>query len=203
MAAPLDPHRRATIEQAIRDGAGAVSCRALAAEHGVSTRTVGRIAREIGLPDAFTRETTKAATTARVADLAARRAGLAAKMLDLAEHFAARATGTYVYWVATKDDVQRVELDEPPLGEVRQAMTAVGIAVDKHMALIRFDTKDGADQRALSLVDALVNAFGVHPDLDGAGVDDGYPVPLPTAEQLAAGEHGIGATDAEFHQGTS
>lgn len=120
--------------------------------------------------------------------MAAQRGRLAQTMLDLAEHIAARATARYVYYVATKDDVHRVELDEPPLSEVRQALTAAGIAADKHMALIRFDTKDGADQRALSLVDALVYGLGLHPDGE-ADIDDGYPVPLPTPEQLA-GEPG-------------
>lgn len=190
MAARLDPAQRAAVAESIRTGAGTVSCRGVAAEHGISTDTVRRIATEIGLPDAFAREKTKKATRARVADLAERRANLATRMIDLAERIADRATETYTVIIATKDDVYREQLDEPPLDQVRQAMTAVGIAIDKHIALIRFDTKDGGgSEAARSLVDALVDVFG-NPDrtnTDGADQDDGYPVPLPTPEQIAAG----------------
>ncbi|MEU8023696.1 hypothetical protein AB0B88_15925 [Micromonospora haikouensis] len=193
MAARLDPAHRQAIADSIRTKAGTASCRGIATEHGVSTDTVRRIAKDIGLPDAFAREKTKNATRARVADLAARRAGLATKMLDLAERIAERVTESYTVIIATKEDVYREQLDEPPLGDVRQGMTAVGIALDKHMALIRFDTKDTGNEAARSLVDALVATFGNpdQPTPDGGDIDDGYPVPLPTqAEIAAAGQPG-------------
>lgn len=171
MPAAIPEHQRAAIEQAIRAGAGRVSCRGLARAHGVSTGTIRKIAKEIGCPDAFARAETKNATRARIVDLAERRAGLAEKMLDLAEHIARRATAPYTVTLATKDEVHEIVLTEPPLGEVRQAMTAVGIALDKHMALIRFDTKDGGSVAATSLVDRLAAML----ELDVAGADDGYP----------------------------
>jgi hypothetical protein len=198
----LPDETRAAIAAAIEQRAGTVSCRGLAAEFEVSPSTVRKIAKEIGQPGAFARAQTKNATRARVADLAARRAGLAETMLDLAERIAARATEPYKIVLATKDDVHTVLLDEPPLGEVRQAMTAVGIAVDKHMALIRFDTKDGASGVALSLVDALVGAFGVHPDVEH-DVDDGYPVPLPTPDEQAAAASELSQAAAAADEATS
>lgn len=190
MPAPLDPAKREAIADSIRQGAGTASCRGIAAEHGVSPSTVRTIAKEINLPDAFARAQTKNATRAAVADAASRRAALATRMLDLAERIADRATEPYTVIVATKDDVYREQLDEPPLDQVRQAMTALGIAIDKHVALIRFDTKDnGGSEAARSLVDALVDVFG-NPDrtnTDAGDQDDGYPVPLPTPEEIAAG----------------
>lgn len=182
MPVPIDDTVREAIAQAIRDGAGSVSCRGIAKQFEVSPGTVRKIAKEIGLPDAFARAQTKNATRARVVDMATRRAGLAEKMLDLAEHIAARATTEYVVIVSTKDEVFRETLDEPPLGEVRQAMTAVGIAIDKHMALIRFDTKEGGNNAATSLIDRLALQLGLAagtPD----GYDDGYP-----ADELPPGE---------------
>lgn len=180
MPAPLDPTVRDAIAAAIRDGAGRISCRGLAGEFDVSPNTVRKIAREIGLPDAFARAETKNATRARAVDMAERRGALATKMLDLAEHIAGRATAAYTVVIATKDEVFREILDEPPLGEVRQAMTAVGIAVDKHMALIRFDTKEGGNPAATSLVDRLAAMLA----LDGTAgddYDDGYPADPPPA----------------------
>lgn len=189
MPAPLDPALREAIADSIRTGTGTASCRGIATEHGVSTASVRKIAKEIGLPNAFTREQTKNATRAKVADAASRRADLATKMLDLAERIAERVTESYTVIVATKEDVHRETLDEPPLGEVRQGMTALGIALDKHMALIKFDTKDTGNQAARSLADALIEVFGDpdRPNTDGTDQDDGYPVPLPTPEQIAAG----------------
>lgn len=195
MPAPLDPAKREAIADSIRKGAGTASCRGIAAEHEVSPSTVRTIAKEIGLPEAFARTQTKNATRAKVADAASRRAGLATTMLDLAERIAQRAREPYTVIIATKDDVFREQLDEPPLDQVRQAMTALGIAVDKHIALIKFDTRPEGNELALSLLDRLVGVFG-DPDGSGHDVDDGYPVPLPSPEQIAAaGLPGTGGDD--------
>ncbi|TAK89315.1 MAG: hypothetical protein EPO06_11660 [Burkholderiaceae bacterium] len=160
-----------------------VSRNQIARDLQISAGSVTNIIRAAGKTNAFDRSRTENATRARVVDLAARRASIAETMLDLADRFAARARESYTVYLATKDDVHPVTYDEPPLGEVRQAMTALGIAVDKHMALIRFDTKEAGNAGALSLVDRLAAAF----DLDNPDADDGYPTPEPPrdhAEQL-------------------
>lgn len=156
MPAPLDPALREAIAASIRTKAGTASCRGIAAEHGVSTGTVRRIAKEINLPDAFARANVKNATRARTADMASRRALLAEQMLTIAERLASRVTEPYTVIVATKDDVFREQLDELPLDQARQGMTALGIAVDKHIALIRFDTTpDSGSAEAHSLLSAV------------------------------------------------
>ncbi len=192
MAERIPDEVRAQIADAIRAGG---SCRGIAREFAVSTATVRKIAGEAGVAAPFTREQTKNATRARVADLADRRARLAEKMLDLAEHIADRATAAYTVVIATKDDVFRETLDEPPLGEVRQAMTAVGIALDKHMALIKFDTKEVANPAAAALVDRLADMLQLDQGNDEL-VDDGYPTPLPPADPEAyGGDDGYQAPD--------
>lgn len=179
MPAPIDDTVRAAIEQAIRDGAGQASCRGIAAAHGVSPGTVRNIARKAGLDGAFGREKTAAATKARQTDMAARRAALAEVMLGKAEHIAGRLDTAYIIVVATKDDVFRETLDEPPLREVKDGMAAVGAAVKAHMDLIRFDTKEATNPAAASLVDRLADMLHLDVGVDER-VDDGYPVPLPT-----------------------
>jgi transposase-like protein len=171
---------RARVADAIRAGG---TCRGIAREHAVSTATVRKIAEEFGITGAFSRAKTENATRARVADLADRRARIAEQMLDLADHIAKRATAAYTITVATKDDVHTITLDEPPLGEVRQAMTAVGIALDKHMALIKFDTREVANPVAASLVDRLADLLHLDKGADHL-VDDGYPQPLPGPGEL-------------------
>lgn len=166
---------RTQIEAAIRGGG---TCRGIARQYGVSPGTVRNIARDADITGAFARTNTENATRARVADLADRRARLAERALTLAERMLDRATSPYTVLVATREDVIREELPEPPAADVRQFATAYGIFVDKHMALIRFDTKEAGNPAATSLVDrlaAMLTLDGPAPD----GHDDGYPEPLP------------------------
>ncbi len=180
MAERLPDDVRTRVADAIRTGG---TCRGIARDHGVSTATVRKIADEFGITGAFSRAKTENATRARVADLADRRARIAEQMLDLAEHIAKRATAAYTVVITTKDDVFHETLAEPPLGEVRQALTAVGIALDKHMALIKFDTREAANPAAASLVDRLADLLHLDKGADHL-VDDGYPTPLPGPGEL-------------------
>lgn len=200
MPTKIDDQKRATILQAIRDRAGTCSRAALAREFEVSASTVGNIARDAGLVDAFARTKTAAATRARSTDLADRRARLAERMLDLAESIGKRLDSSYEVIVQTQHDVFREMLGQPPLKEVKDGMAAVGTAVKAHMELIRFDTKDGGSSAAIALVDVLARGFGLHPDQ--AGDDDGYPIPLPTPEAQAARAAELSA-DAEAAAGVT
>lgn len=159
---------REQIADAIRAGG---TCRGIAHRFDVSPDTVRKIAEKAGIVDPFSRAQTQAATAAKVVDLAARRAALAEKLLDLADHISERATGRYEIILATKDDVYHEWLVEPPLPDTRQALTAVGVAIDKHIALVRFDTKDAGNAQAHSLAERLIAHLGLVDD----GYDDGYP----------------------------
>lgn len=184
MPAKIDDEKRAAILAAIESRKGQCSRAALAREFEVSASSVGNIAREAGITDAFARTKTAAATRARSTDLADRRARLAERMLDLAESIGLRLDSPYKIVVATQHEVHVETLDQPPLKETKDGMAAVGTAIKAHMELIRFDTKDGGNAAAIALVDVLAKGFGLHPGQ--AGDDDGYPVPLPSPEAQAA-----------------
>lgn len=158
--------------------AGRLSCREIARQHGISPGTVRNIVKAAGIVGAFARASTENATRARVVDMAARRAELAEKALDLAGRMVERATAPYTVICTTKDDVFREILDEPPANEVKAFATAYGIFLDKHMALIKFDTKEVANPAASSLVDRLAEMLHLDTGVDPL-VDDGYPTPLP------------------------
>lgn len=181
----LDDTIRARIEAAIRAGkaAGTASCRGIATEHGVSPGTVRNIAKAAGIADPFSRAKTAHATRARVTDMAARRAALAEALLSKAEHILARLDQPYTVLVPTGDGVFTRILDEPPLKEVKDGMSAVALAVKGHCDLIKFDTKEVANPAASSLVDRLADLLQLDQGNDEV-VDDGYPTPLadPPAE---------------------
>jgi hypothetical protein len=185
MPAPLDESTRNAIEQAIRAGAGKVSCRGIAKQFDVSPGTVRNIAKRADLDGAFGREQTKAATEARTVDMAARRAALAARALDLAERMLDRAGSAYTVLVATREDVERVELAEPPAADVKHFAASYGLFVDRHMSLIKFDTKEASNPAATSLVDRLAEQLGLAATT-ADGYDDGYLQPEPpTADDSA------------------
>jgi hypothetical protein len=155
--APLDPAKRAAIEQDIRDGL--ISRNAIARAHTVSASTVSGIARaleanpdEPTVVEAFDRSIAKRATAAKAADLASRRATLAILAMDDAERIRAR------FWeevptVIGRGDDREVEMLPPDAKDIKELAIAFGIMVDKSRAL---DTSD---------VDPAKQAAGVVTDL--------------------------------------
>lgn len=144
---PVTDQERERVRQLHADG---WSRAAIARELGRSASTVGRIAARLGLP--WDRTATEAATRARTADLAARRAELAGLLLDDAFRLRERLYApTIVYdWIKTGEAAGTFvshTLDLPPHADARNIMTTVAIAVDKHLALVRADQDDagGAD----------------------------------------------------------
>lgn len=166
---------RAAIEDQIRadmDTEAGASCRGIASQYSVSPDSVRRIAAEAEIEQPFARAKTQNATRARTTDMAARRAALAEGLLDDAVKLRERAWSEYEYYERSPDGPVRVRLDLPPLGEARNAYTAVGIAVDKHLVLVKHDTGTGADQ-ARSMLGALAEGLGaayraMQADDDGA-----------------------------------
>lgn len=121
---------------------------------GRSATTIGRIGEQLGL--SWDRTRTAAATAARSTDLAARRAELAALLLDDAFKIRERLYKPYTVVGFSKDgEPLTVELTEPPAAELRNIMTTIGIAVDKHLVLARAD----ADTSGRAAVDAWLAAM--------------------------------------------
>lgn len=146
------------------------STRTIAQRHGVSTFTVRTIAKEAGIHDAFSRERTEAATRARQADLRARRARIREALLEDVERLRERAWSEYSYFEKTAGQPVKVTLPLPPLGEVRNAYTSIGIAIDKEVSLARVDASQGVES-AVSMLGGLAEALGQAADALGSGSD--------------------------------
>lgn len=164
----IDDATRTAIEADIRTGKK--SRNQIARDHNVAPSTVTRVAQEAGLDGAFDRSNTKRATEIAEADARARRARLALDLLDDAQRLRQRAWTAYTQCVPTRTgNVEVITLDLPPLAEVRNAYTALGIAVDKSLALERVDSDDGADAARSMLArlgDALTEAAGTPPAVE-------------------------------------
>lgn len=161
MPPPLDPGKRAAILADIHEKK--LGRNEIARKHGVSGSTVSLIASDEGLLDAFDRAETKAATAARVVAMTETRASLANVSLEVAEVALARLRKALVR------------------ANAKDAAIAYGIAIDKHMALARFDTDDGASDAA-SLVKGLADGLSAaYEQMTGGGGSDrsGSPAAEP------------------------
>ncbi|WP_017972509.1 hypothetical protein [Actinopolyspora halophila] len=172
MPAPIGDDKRADILDDIREEK--LSRNAIARKHGVNPETVRNVATANGYDQAFSRLKTEKATRAHTADLAARRAELKASLLDDAEALRQRAWSEYTYYERGATGPEQVTLDLPPLAEVRQAYTALGIAVDKSVALDKHDGDSGADD-ARSMLGSLASGLQAAYDklTDETTEDDG------------------------------
>jgi transposase-like protein len=140
----IDDDKRAEILNDIQ--AGVLSRNAIARKHGVASSTVAVIADENGIEDAFDRTKVENATRARTADMRARRALLAEGLLVDAELLRDRAWSKYPIAVTTMKGPELVELPAPPLDQIRNAYVAVGIALQRHMELVKHDADTGATE---------------------------------------------------------
>jgi len=122
---------------------------------GRSGSTVSSIAADLGL--SFERATTAEATRAQQLDNAARRAQFAALLLDDLFRLRERIWSPYTALIGSKDGPQLIEVELPDAGAVRNFMAAIGVAVDKHTALLRADdtSADAARSMLGNLMDGL------------------------------------------------
>lgn len=126
----------------------------IARELGRSASTVGRIADGLGL--SWDRTATAAATAARTVDLAARRAHLAALLIEDAIEMRDRYRSPYVVKAVTAEgDIVSMRYDLPPAAETRNLVTALAVLVDKHLALVKAD----ADESGGAEVDRWLKAM--------------------------------------------
>lgn len=121
MPPPLDPVKRAAIEDAIRSGG--MSRNQIAREHEVAQGTVSRIARALeaaGEPPAFDRAAVEAATQARAKDNAQRRADLEAEFLAVAAEQLAQRDRPCVWgnFGGKENTYAEQELERPTFGMV-------------------------------------------------------------------------------------
>lgn len=128
----------------------------------VSTATVSRICKAAVPPVTFDRTKIAQATDAKVQDAKARRAAISEGLLDDLGKIRDMLFTEQDRVMVTKDgDVVNYQA-KPDAGDLRNLMTAIGIALDKHVVLARFDS----DDRDLPAVEVFLRGQGV-PSLFG------------------------------------
>lgn len=168
--------QRAAIAADIRAG---MARNDIARKHGVSGSTVSAIAKENGSTDAFDRSHTKNATEAARADNARSRSELAARFLTEAHRALDDLTGEFTaYSFGGKDNTYAEHVfPKPPPAERRNLMVIAATAADKHMAIDKHDSDNGAAS-ARSLLAGLGEAL-----TDAAQHLDDEPRPADPADQ--------------------
>lgn len=157
----MAPGKRAAILRDIK--AGGQSRNQIARTHGVAASTVGKIATDEGIDDAFDRTHALKGARAKAIDNRAKRAQLESDLLDDAQKFRERAWSMYKVVVGGTEGAEVVELDLPPLQDARAAYTAIGIIVDKSVAIEKHDSGDDAEAAKsvlAAVMDGLVARHG-------------------------------------------
>lgn len=158
----MAPEAREAILRDIR--AGGQSRNQIARKHHVAASTVGKIASDEGITDAFDRTHALKGARAKAVDNKAKRARLQSDLLDDAQRVRARIWGPCKVVIAGADGAEIVELDEAPLPDIRAGFTAIGVIVDKDLAYERsMQRSDGASHAESvmgRLAAALTEAFG-------------------------------------------
>lgn len=146
---PLSPEQRAEIAEKMRETIGTPegSVRKLAALFGVGPTSIRRIRDEFGLrsADEARAMTEKAAQQTKISN-ADRRAALAKRLLQVAEHaLDDMAEPTIVFSFGGRDNTYAEhELLEPDFAGRQKLMTIAAIALDKHLVIEKHDSEASA-----------------------------------------------------------
>ena len=127
----------------------------IALELGCSGRTISRIWTEHTPPPTFERTRTAAATAAKVADGAARRAQLKLDALDSAGKLMSQMFApTVVYNFGGKEnDYNERAVEEPPFRDKRDIATAIKALADTALKLAEYDKATGNEDEKSMLTD--------------------------------------------------
>lgn len=139
----IDPDRFDELRELHTQGLGR---NAIAREMKVAPVMVSRTAEHLGLT--FDRSRIEAATKARLADLAERRALLAEDLLGDAEKLRAQMwEPTIVYSFGGKDNTyEEHKFDEAPAAEKRALMSTAATAIDRVLKLVPVEESSNLDQ---------------------------------------------------------
>lgn len=153
----MAPDKREAILKDIR--AGGMSRNQVARKHGVSASVVGKIAARAGITDAWDRTHALKGARAKAADNKAMRSQLQSDLLRDAQKLRGRAWSKYKVPLSGAEGIEVIELDLPPLPDVRAAYTAIGICVDKDAAIERSAATGAGTAEAESLMGRLAAAL--------------------------------------------
>lgn len=156
MPKALAPEKREAIAADIGSG---MSRNQIARKHGVAASTVGKIAADEKITDAFDRTHALKGARAKAVDNKARRAQLASDLLDDAQRLRERAWKPYEIPMSTGEGVEVVTLDLPPLQDVRSCYTAIGICTDKTIAIEKHDVASDGAAAARSMLGQLFSGL--------------------------------------------
>lgn len=139
----LTDDQRALVLELARSG---MARNGIARQVACSTSTVSVICHAAGV--SFERTQTMAATKARQADNAARRAGIISKLYDITDRRLEEMDQPHlVFAFGGKDnDYKEHRLKKPPSVDMKNLMQAANMAMQKAVELERVDTAQGADQ---------------------------------------------------------
>jgi hypothetical protein len=145
----------------------------IAAKMGRSGRTVSRICAEYDPPLLFERTRTRAATEAKKADGAARRAHLQVQALDAAAKlFEQMFAPTVVFNFGGKEnDYNERPVEEPPFRDKRDIATSIKALADTALKLAEYDKATGNEDEKSMLTDlreALIKARVDGPNAAGS-----------------------------------
>lgn len=134
----------------------------IARELGRSGASISKYAADMGL--SFDRSSVQAATAARKADAAAKRAALQMVLLDDAARLRGQMWQPHTYIDHGGKEYLRVEWeqDEPTPTDKLKLMQATGAAIDRSLRLAEHDA-DGGLEQAKSLLGDLGRALGLTP----------------------------------------
>ncbi len=178
---PLDPELRKQIGDDLVDG---MSRKAAAKKYGVSQATTSKIAKERGLAAAQPPELSLASKVF-MAGVKQRREELKEALLNDVDRLRARAWSEYTRTVAGKDGPYEITEDLPPLGEVRNAYAAIGVAISGYAKLEALDTDTNADDEAKSMIgDIMAGLTRVNAELDAREAAGQYGPDLPPDEAM-------------------
>lgn len=160
MAAPRTPLTDAEKDRIRQLHADGATRNDIARDLGRSPAAITGFCQREGLT--FNRSATVAATVAKRADAAARRAAIAEKLLDAADRLADQAFAPHEYIDhGGKDFVEvRWTQKEPAPADKLKLIQAAGIALDRHVKLVELD-KGTEIAAAASMLGRLVEALGV------------------------------------------
>lgn len=149
---PVDSKTRALVRKLARSG---LSRNEVARRSGVSTYSVSKICADASPPITFDRRAIAAATEAKIIDHKARRAAISGQMLDLVGEFQSRMFKELTVRTTDGQGTVITYTVDPTARDWKDTMTAIGISIDKHLAIVRIDS----DDRDLPAVDQWLAAM--------------------------------------------
>ena len=146
---PVPPKMRAKIRRLAREG---MSQTKVAAECGVTRRTVRDLCASARPPISFDRSAVKIATDAHQLDMKRVRMGLSEKAIVEVERLFTLFTAKHDVINWHEGIMSTGVTSGPTSGDMKNYATSIGILIDKHLILVRHDS----DDRDLNAVDAWI-----------------------------------------------